>query len=81
MFFEIGKFPIFRKVGVFSTKNDNFSKISKIACLILPFLAFSKWIKPKNEIGRFRIIGARFRRNESGRSKSTDNSRSKTTES
>ena len=36
----------------FSTKNDNFSKISKLACLILPFLAFSKWIKPKNEIGR-----------------------------
>ena len=63
MFFEIGKFPIFRKVDVFSTKMIIFKKfLNKLvwSSLFCHLPTISKWIKPKNEIGRFRIIGARF---------------------
>ena len=45
MFFEIRKFPIFRKVDVFFDKNDNFSKNSGHACLIPLSLAFAQKFK------------------------------------
>ena len=60
--FEIWKFPIFRKIGVFDRqKTMIFDK------LFHPF--FCIWIKTKNEIWPLRIMDARVWRNVSGRSK------------